>query len=150
MICDLIHFINFLDVSANNCFLFLEDSDRSIYLHVHVLFIIKVLEGNRYFIFTLLIEDNFEGTSVIANFKERTHWLLLFVDDSANDDNLIDLITIDFANIIRSWLGLLDHLEGDGCEDTVLSSLSAKVSSSASTASVLDVVSRLEASCATI
>ena len=37
MICDLIHFINFLDVSANNCFLFLEDSDRSIYLDVHVL-----------------------------------------------------------------------------------------------------------------
>ena len=52
------------------------------------LLIIKVLEGNRYFIFTLLIEDNFEGTGVIANFKERTHWLLLFVDDSSNDDNL--------------------------------------------------------------
>jgi len=74
----------------------------------------------------------------------------MFVDDSANNDNLIDLITIDFANIIRSWLGFLDHLESDGCEDTVLSALPAKVSSSASTASVLDVVSRLEASCATI
>lgn len=52
------------------------------------LLVVEVFKSDRYFIFTLLIENDFEGASVIADFKESAHWLLLFVYNSAYDDNL--------------------------------------------------------------
>lgn len=40
---------------------------------------------------------------------------------------LVDLVAINFADIVRSWLCLLDHFESDWGEDAVLSALTAKV-----------------------
>ena len=42
------------------------------------LLIVKVLEGNWNLVFSLLIENYFEGASVIVDFKQSAHGLFLF------------------------------------------------------------------------
>ena len=56
---------------------------------------------------------------------------------------IVDSFTLDFADIIWSWGGLLDHLHCDWGEDSVLASLTSEVST-------LVLVSAVEATIATV
>mgnify|MGYP006950336106 CR=1 FL=1 len=84
MVGDLIELVDSLDVSAHNSFLVLEHPNSSINLHIvqitiHIntefkravfgLLIIEVFERSGYFILALLIENNFENTSVVIDLK---------------------------------------------------------------------------------
>lgn len=52
------------------------------------LLVVEVLESNGHLVFSLLVEDNLEAASVIVDFKEGAHGLLLFGGDTANNDDL--------------------------------------------------------------
>ena len=56
---------------------------------------------------------------------------------------IVDSFTLDFADIIWSWGGFLNHLHGDWGKDSVLASLTSEVST-------LVLVSTVEATIATI
>ena len=54
------------------------------------LLVAEVFQGDRNLIFSLLIEDNFEAASVVVDFKECAHGLLLLVCDAAHNDDLCE------------------------------------------------------------
>ena len=52
------------------------------------LLVIKVLESDRDFIFSFLVEDDLESPCVIIDFKACAHGLLNLIGDSSYDDDL--------------------------------------------------------------
>ena len=54
------------------------------------LLVAEVFQGDRDLVFSLLVEDNFEAASVVVDFKERAHGLLLLVCDAAHNDDLCE------------------------------------------------------------
>ena len=52
---------------------------------------------------------------------------------------LINLVAIDFTDVIGSGLSLFDHLESDRGEDAVLSALPAKVCAGTAASAILDI-----------
>lgn len=69
--------------------------------------------------------------------KECAHRLLGLSSDTTHNNNFIDCVAVDFAHVIRPGLRLLYHLEGHGCEDSILAALTAEVT----TLPVLDIAS---------
>ena len=102
-----------------------------------VLLVIKVFQCAWYFVFALLVKNYFEGACVVINFEKCAHRLLLPVNHSANDDDLndeiytstyiVDGLTLNFAHIIRSRLGFLDHFHSHRSKNSIFSSLPAKL-----------------------
>lgn len=129
MVRHLVKLLNLLNMRANDCLLLLKDSDGPIDLHIHETLIVEIFESHWNLVFSLLVEDNLEYTSVVRNLEECAHGLLLFADHAAHDNDLIDLISIDLADVIGLRLGLLDHFKGDGSEDAVFPPLPAKFAS---------------------
>lgn len=131
MVGDFIELLNPFDVGAYDSLLLFKHSDRSIDFDVHEALVVEVLQGDRHLVFSLLVEDYFKAASVIVDFKEGTHGLLLLSGHTAHNNDLIDGVTVDLTDIVGSGLCLLNHLQRHGCKDAVLSALlPAKVSTS--------------------
>lgn len=52
------------------------------------LLVVEVLQRNRHFVFSLLVEDYFESASVVVDFEQRAHGLLLLGSNATHDDDL--------------------------------------------------------------
>jgi len=143
MVGNLVHLFDLLNVSTDDGFLLLEHSDSSVHLDIHQLLIVKVLECDGNLVLALLVEDNLERSGVVVDLEAGAHSLFDLVGDTSDNDDIVDSFTLDFTDIIWSWLGLLDHLHGDWGEDSVLASLTSEVST-------LVLVSSVEAAIATI
>lgn len=143
MVSDLVHLFDLLNVSTDDGFLLLEHSDSSVHLDIHQLLIVKVLQSDWNLVLTLLVEDDLERSGVVVDLEAGAHSLLNLVGNTSDNDDIINSFTLDFADIIWSWLGFLDHLHGDRGEDSVLASLASEVAT-------LVLVSTVEAAVATI
>jgi len=129
MVGHFVELLNPFDVGAYDSLLLFKHSDRSVDLNVHEALVVEILQGDRHLVFSLLVEDDFEAASVIVDFKEGTHGLLLLSGHTAHNNDLVDGVTIDLADIVRSGLSLLNHLQCDRGKDAVLSALlPAKIS----------------------
>jgi len=73
---------------------------------------------------SLLVEDDFEGASIIVNLEYSAHGLLEAVDDSASNDYIVDGLAIDLTNVVRTRTSFLDHSHGDWRKNSGLTLLS--------------------------
>jgi len=128
MVSNLIKLLYLLNMSANNSFLLLEHSDRSVHFNVHKFLVVKVFESNWDFILTFLIEDDFEGSCIVIDLETCAHGLFNLVGHSSYDDDIVDCFSFDFADVVRSWLCFLYHLHCDWSKNSVFTSLTWEVS----------------------
>ena len=52
------------------------------------LLVVEIFESNRHLILTLLVEYDFESTSVIVDFETGSHGFVNLARDSTDNDNL--------------------------------------------------------------
>lgn len=102
MVRHFVELLNLLDVRANNRLLLFEHSNCPVHLDIHQLLVVKVLERNRHFILTLLIEYDFERASVVIDLKAGTHCLFNLVCNSTHYDDIINGFSFNLTDIIRS------------------------------------------------
>ena len=76
MIGHLIELFNSLNVGSNNCLFFFEDSNIAVHFGVAKLFILEVSERSWHLIFSFMIEQDIESTSIIVDFELSPHGLL--------------------------------------------------------------------------
>ena len=117
MIGHLIKLLNALDVCTNDSLLLLEHSDIPVDLSISELLIVEISESSRHLILTLVVEKHMEGAGVVVNLKLRPHWLFYAFQQSANDNDVIDWVSVELAHIVWSGLGQLNHLQSDWSED---------------------------------
>ena len=106
----LVKFLNLLDMSAHDCFLFLEYADSAINFDIHQmpkksgkvwiknwdelkwrkvdLLVIKVLESNWDLILAFLVENDFKCACVVVDLKQGAHRLFLLCSDASHNDDL--------------------------------------------------------------
>lgn len=72
------------------------------------LLVVKVLQCNRHFVFSFLVEDYFESASVIVDFEECAHGLLLLGSDATHDDDLQTIPSLDY--FLKCSLSVADSL----------------------------------------
>ena len=75
MVCKLVELFNSLNVSANNRFFLLEDSDITVNFNVAELFIVKVSEGCWDLVLTFMIEKHIKRSCVVVYFELSSHRL---------------------------------------------------------------------------
>ena len=117
MIGHLIKLLNALDVCTNDSLLFFEHSNIPVDLSISELLIVKVSESSRHLILTLVVEKHMEGAGIVVNLELRPHWFFNALEQSANYDDVIDWVSVEFAHIVWSRLGQLDHLQSDWSEN---------------------------------
>ena len=123
MVSDLVVVGDLLDVGANDGPLLLEDSDGTNDVDIDVFSLVEVLESSWHLVLTLLVEDDLVDAGVIADFKHDSHVLLLNVDDSAHDLDVLNLVAVNFELLVWADGGVFEHLEGHWNEDSWLSLL---------------------------
>ncbi len=89
MISYLVEFFDSLNMRAYYRLLILEHSYVSIYFDVCKLFIVKVPQGSRYLIFSLVIEKDIVCMSVIIDLELSAHRFFKPSKQSANYDHVI-------------------------------------------------------------
>ena len=101
------------------------------------LLVVEVFESHWYFIFTFLVKNYFECASVVINFKQSPHWLLLLCNNATHNYNLnfllvlggtyiVDCFSLNFTHIIRAGRCFLNHLHSNWSENAVFSALATK------------------------
>lgn len=75
-------------MGANDSLIFLEDSDGSKDFGIAVLLVFKVLQCCRDAVLFLEVENHFESFSVVVDFIDDSHRLLLLRDNSSDNDYL--------------------------------------------------------------
>lgn len=95
------------------------------------LLIIKVFQCSRYLVLLFLIENDFEGSSVVINFKGCSHWFFNSLNNSSyhNDLSYINKLqyinyfrnsfSINFTNIFRCYRSFLYHFNCYWSKDSV-------------------------------
>lgn len=134
MVCQLIELFNSFDVSTDNGFIFLEDSDGSINLNIRELFVFKLFQSSGNFVFLLLVEDDFKSSGIIVDLKNSAHGLLKALDHSPDNDNVVNGFSVDFADVVRAGAWVLDHFHGDWGEESVFAALAGIIARSFSVA----------------
>jgi len=129
MISDFIMFMHLLNGSTNNSLFFLENPDCTKDFGISMLLVFKVLQSSGHLSLTFLVENDLERSWIVANIEHCSHWLFKSIYYSSNYDNIIDCFSINFANIIWSWLSILNHFQGDRYKDLWLSSCVCIISS---------------------
>ena len=111
MICYLIEFVDPFDVRADYGLLLLEHPDISVNLDIRELLIVKAPQCCGHLVLTLVIEQHVVSVRVVVDFELSAHRLLQTPEQTAHDDHVIQRLTIEFTDIIRPRLGVVDHLE---------------------------------------
>ena len=123
MVCQLIKFFNAFYVSPYDSLLLFKDPDISINFHVCKLLVMEVPERSGDLIFSFVIEEDVKCSSVVVDLKLGSHRLLYSSENSSAKDDIVDWISIIFANIIRSRLRVCNHFNCYRSEHFGLSSL---------------------------
>ena len=123
MVGDLVKLLNSLNVSSDNGFVFFENSDSSVNFDVGELFIFEFLESCWDFVFLFLVEDDSESSGIIVDLKNSSHWLFEALNHSADDYDVVDWLSVDFANVVCSWAWVLNHFHRDWREKSVFAAL---------------------------
>ena len=100
MVCYLIELLDAFDMDANNSFLLFEYTDGAIDLDVAELLVIEVTESLRKLVLVFVVEEDVESASIVVDFKLGTHGLLYATEESPTDDDVINWVTFEFANVI--------------------------------------------------
>ena len=101
------HFIKLLDPfdeRAHDSLLFLEDADVAVDLCVAKLVIVEVPKCCRYLVLALMVEEHVERARVIVDFELCAHRLLDPAEQSACQDDVVDGISVELADVVRSGL----------------------------------------------
>lgn len=114
MIGHLVELLYTLDMSPYDSLFLLEDPNITIYFCITELVVIEVTQGRGHLILSLMVEKNMKGACVIVNLELGSHWLVHSSQESANQDNVINGISVKLANVIGSWLRIHNHPNGDG------------------------------------
>ena len=100
MVCYLIELLDAFDMDANNSFLLFEYTDGAIDLDVAELLVIEVPESLRKLVLVFVVEEDVESAGIVVDFKLGTHGFLYATQDSSTDDDVINWVTFEFANVI--------------------------------------------------
>lgn len=89
--------VDALYVGADDGLLFLEDSNVAVHLHIRELLVFEVLQGGRYLVLTLVVEQYIEGARVVVYFKLSAHRLFDSSQDAADENDVVDRVAVIFA-----------------------------------------------------
>ncbi len=109
--------IELLDMRTHYGLILLEHSDVSIELGIAELFIIEILERQGNLVFRLMVEDDKVSARVVIDLELGPHGFLDLLQEAAHQDDVVDRVPIELADVVRPRLGLYDHLDGHGGED---------------------------------
>ena len=89
--------VDALYVRANDSLFFLEDSDIAVHFHIRELLVLEVLQRGRNLVLALVVEQHIESSRVVVYFELRTHRLLDPSQDAADQNDVVDRVTVVFA-----------------------------------------------------
>jgi hypothetical protein len=127
--------LNWPNVSSDNSFFLLVNSDGPKDLRVLELFVLKVSKSSGKLALILLVENDFAGSSVIIDLKHNSHWLVNLWDDSANHNDLFlrvitiffpylsDLLSVNLKRVLWCDWGLIEHFECNRGENLIFALL---------------------------
>ena len=82
-----------------------------------------------------MVEQDKKCACVVVNFELCSHWLFNPTDESACQNDVIDGVSLEFADIVGPWLSIHNHPNSYRCENFRLSRLILLVAPLASVAS---------------
>ena len=116
VICHLIKLLNALYMGTHNSFLFFENSNVAIDLSIAELIIAEIPQSSWHLIFTLVVKQNMECPCVVIDFKLCSHGFFYTSKESTDQDDVIDGVTVELANVIRPRLRIHNHSNCDRSE----------------------------------
>jgi len=135
MVGKLIKLLYSLNVSAHDSLLLLEHTDVAVYLSIAELVVLKVSQRRRYLVLALVVEKHVEGSRVIINLELCPHRLLYSSKQASAEDDVVNWISVELTNVVRTWLRVHHHANCHRSEYFGLSDLSLRIT--AHSASVL-------------
>lgn len=123
MVGHLVKLIDSFYVRADNCFLFFEDPNVPVNLGVAELFVLEVPKRGWNLVFAFVVEEDEEGAGVVVDFELRAHRLFHSADESAGEDNVIDRVPFEFADVVGPGLRVHNHAHSHRGEHFGLSRL---------------------------
>ena len=112
---------------ADNSLLLFEYPDISIYFNICKLFILEVLQCSWHLVLALMVKQHVKSTSVVVDLKLSSHWFFDTTQYTATENDIVDRISVIFANIVWSWLSICHHFNGYWCKNLCLASFSTLI-----------------------
>ena len=106
MVCNWVMLFNLFNFGTNNGFFFLKHSNWAEDFDICVFPVDVVLESHWGFIFSFLIENNFEPACIVVNFDDSSHVFINFSCDTAHNDDLLKIQIYKNCKllVLTSWI----------------------------------------------
>lgn len=117
VICHLVKLLDALDMRPNDRLFLFEDANVSIHFSVAELIVVEVAQRGRHLVFSLVVEKDMESTCIVINLKLSAHGFLYASQQSADQDDVVDGVAVELANVVRSRLTIHNHPYRDRSKD---------------------------------